>query len=666
MFSSFGQATQNPSLGSNPFAAKPSPFAQKSNPFATGSTNASNVTEQNGRGTHSDGEGKRKKAGGFRDDEAHLSDSGRSKKKRGDDGSKQNRDNGSKRHKDTRPRNATSNSHAEAVNTDASGIDSDDITTGTFQPTNDPRAIQVYTQLRKDGINPPNWPSQPGNPNNKVAMAKFRERYEQYRQKVRASLVKSGLIDDPSKRKNLSDAIDFKGICEDMCPEYEKITRITEIDVHQPEKDPNTGYAVNAHMVKKLARSAAGQEAPLPMDVRSAATLQRTMDYLIDDLLQDDDNLPGLHGFLWDRTRAIRRDFTFFSSLTPDELKAQVYVLENITRFHVTSLHLLSEEGNRPEDFVEQQELEQLGKALLSLRDLYDDCNGQGIQCENEAEFRAYYLIFHGSDPNIIEILQRQWRPSLWKDSDEIRTAVSLVEALQNTKDFHGPLKEAPSMSASAGYHTYFRIVEDSSVSYTMACFAECHFARLRRNLLESIARALARPKDAAKDVTAADLNRCLRFDTVDEAISFAELHDLSFQANEDHPEDPSRRRLLLSLGKQLPHHRLQHHFSEALVEAKRGSHSLPDVIHKTVFADGTVAKGNVFKADQNPQSSQQTSFKPAQGGSNTSISTVKPQGAFGGSTNNGVTGKVSLNLQSLMFCHSFEILSASSRLGIR
>ena len=310
MFSSFGQATQNPSPGSNPFATKPSPFAQKPNPFATGNTNASNVTEQNGRGTHSDGEGKRKKAGGFRDDEAHLSDSGRSKKKRGDDGSKQNRDNGSKRHKDTRPRNATSNSHAEAVNTDASGIDSDDITTGTFQPTNDPRAIQVYTQLRKDGINPPNWPSQPGNPN-KVAMAKFRERYEQYRQKVRASLVKSGLIDDPSKRKNLSDAIDFKGICEDMCPEYEKITRITEIDVHQPEKDPNTGYAVNAHMVKKLARSAAGQEAPLPMDVRSAATLQRTMDYLIDDLLQDDDNLPGLHGFLWDRTRAIRRDFTF-------------------------------------------------------------------------------------------------------------------------------------------------------------------------------------------------------------------------------------------------------------------------------------------------------------------------------------------------------------------
>jgi hypothetical protein len=214
-------------------------------------------------------------------------------------------------------------------------------------------------------------------------MAKFREKYEEYRQKVRASLTKASLIDDPDKRKTLENAITFRGICEDMCSEYEKITRITELDVPQPEKDARTGYAKTSKMVKKLARSAAGQEAPLPMDVRSTAALRRTLDYLIDDLLRDDENLPGLHGFLWDRTRAIRRDFTFFSSPTADDLKTQAYVLENIARFHVTALHLLSQPGKAGEDFVEQQELEQLGKALLSLRDLYDDCNAQGITCEN-------------------------------------------------------------------------------------------------------------------------------------------------------------------------------------------------------------------------------------------------------------------------------------------
>ncbi|KOS19345.1 SAC3 family protein 1 [Escovopsis weberi] len=372
-------------------------------------------------------------------------------------------------------------------------------------------------------------------------MARFREQYEEYRKKARASLTKAGLIDDPDKRKTLQDAIDFRGICEDMCPEYEKITRITELDVPQPEKDPNTSFVDRSRMVKKLARSAAGQEAPLPMDVRSTTSLRRTLDYLIDELLQDDENLPGLHGFLWDRTRAIRRDFTFLSSPTAQDLSLQAYVFENIVRFHVTSLHLLSQEGKAGEDFVEQQELEQLGKALLSLRDLYDDCNAQGIQCENEAEFRAYYLIFHAHDSNTIEMLQRQWKPWLWRDSDEIRTAVSLVEALQNTVDFHGPLKHAPSLAASSALLSYFRIVESSQVSYIMACFAECHFPHLRRSILRVIRRAMARPKDTMNDVTAETLNRFLRFDTVQEAIDFAKLHDIEVVPDPQAPFDQGR-----------------------------------------------------------------------------------------------------------------------------
>ncbi|KAI9149180.1 SAC3 family protein 1 [Paramyrothecium foliicola] len=453
--------------------------------------------------------------------------------------------------------------------------------------SNDPHAKKVYDQLHKDGINPPQWPSQPGNPSSKAQMAKFREQYEAYREKVRASLTKAGIIDDPEKRKTLQDAIDFKGICEDMCPEYEKIQRITELDVHQPEKDASTTYANTARMIKKLARSAAGQEAPLPMDVRSVAALRRTLDYLIDDLLRDDGNLPVLHGFLWDRTRAIRRDFTFFSALNAEELKSQVYVLENIARFHVTALHLLSQEGVAAEDFVEQQELEQLGKALLSLRDVYDDCDSQGIVCENEAEFRAYYLIFHANDPNIMETLQRQWRPSLWRDSDEVRTAVSLVESLQNTDDFHGPLKDAPSLAASGASHAYFRIMRDPSVSYTMACFAECHLPHLRRSILKKVKRALARPKETAKDVTAGVLNKFLQFDTVQQAIDFAELHDLQFGTDNEAPSDPSRRCLILNNKAPLPHPRLQHQFSRILVENKRGSAPLPKLIHQSILDSG-------------------------------------------------------------------------------
>ena len=654
MFSTARAATQSSSPVINPFAPKP-----KANPFASngsGDSSGSKPNKRKGRPSEgSDNEAKPKGPNSSKDKNAG------GKGKRGEDSRNKgndrraNRPNGDVKPGRRHQKSSLGNELIVDEATDASRPTSPSSPSSTdFEtsrplnsapPTNsDPHARKVYTQLHKDGLSPPNWPSRPGDPGSSTAMSKFRERYERYRSDVRKSLTRAGLIDDPNKRRALKDAIEFKGISEDMCPEFEKIRRITEIDVYQPEKDPKSGHAVTSRMVKKLARSAAGQEAPLPMDIRSVPTLRRTLDYLIDDLLQHDGNLPVLHGFLWDRTRAIRRDFTFFSTLTPEELKTQVYVLENIARFHVTALHLLSRKGNKPEDFVEQQELEQLGKTLLSLRDLYDDCSAQDIVCENEAEFRAYYLIFHGNDPSILETLQRSWNPKFWKDSDEVRTAVSLVEAMQNTKNFHGPLKEGPSLAASATYHAYFRIVEDPTVSYTMACFAERHFAEVRRSILSSIARALARPKEDAKDVTAATLNKFLRFDTVEEAIDFAELHDLEFE-----PGDDGEPRLLLRR-QQLPHIRLSHQFSQTMVEKKRGSRSLPQVIHQTVFQDSdspttnqTAAKGSLFVQDRSSGAAKESPFpqptKPAQN----PFSAFKPaSGGINSSLSNGVTGKIS------------------------
>ena len=479
---------------------------------------------------------------------------------------------------------------------------------------NDPYAKTIMDQLARDGIHPPPWPSQPGNPSNKNVMMAFREQYVEYRDRARVSLMKAGLIDDPEDRKRLEDALDFKGICEDMSPEFENITRITEFDVKQAEKDPGTSWPDPPRMVKKLARSAAGQEAPLPMDVRSVPALRRTLDYLIDDLLQSDDNLPNVHGFLWDRTRAIRRDFAFFSTMNPDEMRDQVYCLETITRFHITSLHLLSQKDLKPEDFSEQQEVEQLGKTLISLMYAYNDCNAQGIVCENEGEFRAYQLLFRAYHPDVLEIVQREWDPKLWLESDDIRTAVSLVEALQNTQDFHGPLKGGPSFAAASAYNSYFRIVEDPSVSFTMACFAEIHFGQARRGILSAVKKAFSRPKQIAKDVTAAVLNSYLRFDTVEEAIDFAEYHGLSFASDPQDPSDIAKSYLILEYGTALEYDRLHHTFSQSIVESKRSTHTLPEVIHKTVFgaslAREATNEADVGKSPFAPLSSQPQQIK--------------------------------------------------------
>ncbi|KAK1539605.1 GANP/Nin1/mts3/eIF-3 p25 family protein [Colletotrichum costaricense] len=447
---------------------------------------------------------------------------------------------------------------------------------------------KIFSQLRQDGIAPPKWPSDPGNTSSKAAMAKFREEYKTYRDRARTSLMRAGLIDDPDKPKRLEDAIDFKGICDAMCPDFEKITRITEFDVQAAEKDPRTTFANTSKMVKKLARSAAGQEAPLPMDVRSTAALRRTLDYLIDDLLPIDDKLPSSHGFLWDRTRAIRRDFIFHSTMSAEEMKDQVYCLETIARFHVTALHLLSQEGFAPEDFSEQQEIEQLGKALLSLMFAYDDCKPQGVVCENEAEFRAYHLLFSANTPNILDNVQKEWGDSrFWTESDTIRTAVSLVESLQSAEDFHGPLGSGPSMATSGASLTYFRILQSREVSYTMACFAEIHLGQLRRSVLRSLKKAYTRPRHGAKDITPSSLNRFLHFDTENQAIEFVEQHGLSFSNGQGPAGEPVR---YLDTSKRMTWPRIHHSFSQRLVERKRGSRSLPEIIHRTIADESTGA----------------------------------------------------------------------------
>ncbi|KAI8877136.1 hypothetical protein K501DRAFT_198858 [Backusella circina FSU 941] len=53
----------------------------------------------------------------------------------------------------------------------------------------------------------------------------------------------------------------------------------------------------------------AGNEQPLPSDVRSPEALICTMDYFMDEVLSNNP-IEKCHGFNRDRTRAIRQDFT--------------------------------------------------------------------------------------------------------------------------------------------------------------------------------------------------------------------------------------------------------------------------------------------------------------------------------------------------------------------
>ncbi|KAI0552108.1 SAC3/GANP/Nin1/mts3/eIF-3 p25 family-domain-containing protein [Xylaria curta] len=445
-------------------------------------------------------------------------------------------------------------------------------------------ARKIQQQLSKDRIKPPQWPANPGSHTQRQAMENFRESYKTYREKARKSLIRAGLIDDPDQRRTLQQALDFRGISEEMCPEWEKITRIIEYDVRNPEKAPDDSgdlVATPSLMVKRLARSAAGQDAPLPMDVRSFATLRATLDYLIDDLIPTDSLLPSKHNFLWDRTRAIRIDLSVQKyNLTPDERTDLVYCLETIARFHVTALHLLSQDGFAAEDFSEQQEIEQLGKTLISLKELYDDCVEQGIECANEAEFRGYYIVFNARNPSIKETVEG-WGTRLWNTSG-IRTAMCLVESLQNTWTLQGPLNpHAPTELALGAAAMFFSIVSSTEISYTMACFAEIHFNDVRKSILQIVRKSYTRPRDGPKDITPAFLKERLRFDTEDEAIEFAQKHGIVFG------QDGTHRYAILNTRQPIEEPRVRHAFSRSIVERKRSGHPLPFVIHQTVYQEG-------------------------------------------------------------------------------
>jgi hypothetical protein len=450
-----------------------------------------------------------------------------------------------------------------------------------------PLSQKIAQVLQQNGLaTPPPWPAIDfGDPRQESIIKDFWNTTKQYRAKVRAALMKANLIDDPDKPKKLSDALEFRGTCEDMCPHFEKITRIVEHDVKRAER--NGDVPALEKMVKAHSRSSAGQEAPLPQDIRTPAALRRTLDYLVSGLLGASDNeLPNVHHFLWDRTRSLRRDFTFQqSSLTPSEMEDQVYCLETITRFHVIALHQLSNADNTYSDFSEHQEAEQLARTLLSLTHAYDDCKAAGVKCKNEAEFRAYYLLYHSGKGAILETAQ-DWGAEFW-ETDEFQTAVTLSECLQNHWERRGPLHpgDATPIALNA-YSRFFDIVKSPQVSYTMACFAEIKFRNVRKNILTTILSSYRKQRDQTADWTIAELNKYLQFDNLDEVEDFLETYGLGVvqATNGDYLDFTSQTELIE------PSPQPKQSFSRNLVEWKRNKCTLPEAIYTNAYGDASQA----------------------------------------------------------------------------
>ncbi|KAL9060793.1 MAG: hypothetical protein Q9162_000497 [Coniocarpon cinnabarinum] len=328
----------------------------------------------------------------------------------------------------------------------------------------------------------------------------------------------------------LSEAITLVGTCEDMCPEYERVKRIVEKDVWYEERDErfeDEGLRANrkadeSRMVKRFARSAAGQEEQLPSDLRPPYALTATLDYLLDFVAGRADSLGDVHHFVWDRTRAIRNDFSIQQVSKSSDVRHAITCFEIIARFHIVSLHLLAQPEKPYDEYDPQQEREQLDKTILSLLQLYEDHRDK-FQSRNEAEFRAYQIIFQiqQPSPNLEDRIQC-WNAHIVNDP-QVQHALRIYRAACNSSESQGPLRPGkPHRIAQSHWMSFWDAMRSPETSYLMACVAEIYFPLVRRNALRAVWKVYkTKLKQDGSDWTPEELQEVLGMDDLTEVTSY-------------------------------------------------------------------------------------------------------------------------------------------------
>ncbi|KAF7728825.1 hypothetical protein EC973_005451 [Apophysomyces ossiformis] len=343
----------------------------------------------------------------------------------------------------------------------------------------------------------------------------------------RRQAIEQGFIADPDIPRRLEDAIEFKGTCQTMCPDFEIIEREIQHGLDALEMD-EAGNADPDKMVKAYRRSAAGNEQPLPSDVRPPPVLEKTLDYLISDILSSY-SLEKCHSFIRDRTRSIRQDFTLQNIRGLSAIK----VHERIARFHILSFHEMCELGD--EKFSEQQETEQLRKVLLSLMEFYDDLREEEIETENEAEFRAYYLITHIRDQDVARQTMSLpphlfFHPYIQRALQFYGLAQRNNEILQTASRRHKP----ENIEASQNFYSkFFKLIRDPGTPFLMSCMLEWHFPEVRKGALKAMNTAYNK---AHSGVPVERVRQVLAYDTSEHLLEEVEIYGLPVDMSLEEP----------------------------------------------------------------------------------------------------------------------------------
>lgn len=298
----------------------------------------------------------------------------------------------------------------------------------------------------------------------------FSEMYEtlkKMRDVERKMMENKHLVDKADSAKDLTEAIEFQGTCQDMCPIFERARRNVEFTVYSYEKEnPEDKKASRFKALKVFARPAAAAAPPLPSDVRPPHILVKSLDYIVENLLT---TLPDSEGFLWDRMRSIRQDFTYQNYCGPEAINCN----ERIVRIHLLIVHVMAKSNM---EYSLQQELEQLHKSLITLSEIYDEVRSSGGNCPNEAEFRAYALLSKIRDPEYDKNLEKL--PSEIFQNDLVQQAVCFRRIVSNSNYVErGVLRTENCLNF---YQRFFQLIKLGRVPFLMCSFLELYVNEVR------------------------------------------------------------------------------------------------------------------------------------------------------------------------------------------
>ncbi|KAL7753577.1 actin cytoskeleton and mitosis protein [Sorochytrium milnesiophthora] len=306
------------------------------------------------------------------------------------------------------------------------------------------------------------------------------------------------------------DAPVLRGTCDSMCPPFEALERTfrNEADFFERSDMSND----RSKYVKAYKRSAAGDGALLVEDLRTLPALQATWRHLLS--LVDQHGIASTHNFVWNRSRAVRKDLMAQTLYSPDAL----VLYQQIVRYHLYVLQQLS----GAENFERFQEIEQLNNALVSVFDCYKELNMDPQAAPASCvEFVAYARLLWNLQTRprkeVIALCQVFRRRPAIRQSTALLKILKAIETDASTGDADFRI---------AAVQSYFAWMASPHTPYLLAVAGSFYLDRVRFWTLQSFARAGFQSSGGLVPTTLsmAELTELLHFRDVDECRDFVDI----------------------------------------------------------------------------------------------------------------------------------------------